>query len=270
MIFTTNISVLVRTKEQFEMVKKLKNTKAFFRIYIEADLLEEDGVIPDFEYYLALPRILRVSDEPHLTYYKTLTEDSFLKGFLVRNLEEIGWLGENGILTRSDYEFIADANLYAFNNSSIDFYKDYGLKITLPLELKKNELSGLDTSGKEMVVYGRVPLMVSAGCVHNTLEGCNKISGFSTVTDRTDSKFLVYKSCLRCENIIYNSIPTSLHQFTNTISSFNLEAVRIEFTDETSNELTDVVNVFFDCFSGNNTPLVQYKFTKGYFKRGVE
>ena len=45
---------------------------------------------------------------------------------------------------------------------------------TAPLELNYNELREVGLESSELVVYGHVPMMVSAQCVTKTVAGCRK------------------------------------------------------------------------------------------------
>ena len=44
---------------------------------------------------------------------------------------------------------------------------------TVPYELNEREIGKRDNTNSEMVVYGYLPMMVSAQCVQKNLNGCN-------------------------------------------------------------------------------------------------
>ena len=52
--------------------------------------------------------------------------------------------------------------------------------MTLPVELNARELSDAGVRG-ELIVYGYLPMMVSAQCVKKTMEGCTGRPGRSYI-----------------------------------------------------------------------------------------
>ena len=89
----------------------------------------------------------------------------------------------------------------------------------LPRELSGTECGTLcDGIPGEVLftVYGRAPMMISAGCVRKTSGQC-KGSGdaFLQIRDRMGETFPVRCVCGRdrdlCHNVIFNSVPLSLH-----------------------------------------------------------
>ena len=65
-------------------------------------------------------------------------------------------------------------SVYTFNRETRQLYQDCFApdSYTAPLELNRRELEALPPQNQEMVVYGRVPMMVSAGCVKRSLGAC--------------------------------------------------------------------------------------------------
>ena len=61
---------------------------------------------------------------------------------------------------------------------------------TAPLELNSRELRELDIRNGELLVYGRIPVMVSAQCIERTTSGCSKKPGVRVLQDRRDENSL--------------------------------------------------------------------------------
>ncbi|NLL79285.1 MAG: U32 family peptidase [Clostridiales bacterium] len=226
---------------------------------------------PEFTFYMALPHIFRKRSEAFMEKaYRNLLLWQ-VDGVLVRNLEEIAWLREKGYKKPVQ----ADPNLYVWNREAERFFEELSVQTTLPLELSKAEMKQLDTTGKELVVYGRTPLMITANCVRKTMTQC-LIAGenaqdreaFFHLTDRYRKEFPVWTNCTHCYNIIYNSVPTSLHSFLERGGKWD-EILRLNFTTESRKETEEILHFFADgCRKSDRLPFAEY--TSGYYKRGVE
>ena len=83
-------------------------------------------------------------------------------------------------------------------------------ELTLPVELNEKELAAAGCAGKELIVYGRLPVMVSAQCVRRTVSGCDRKPGLLWLKDRMGKEFPVRNCCRFCCNTIYNADPLSL------------------------------------------------------------
>ena len=125
----------------------------------------------------------------------------------------------------------------------------------------------------EKVFYGYLPLMYTANCVQNTLDGCRKSDAETQLTylqDRYQKQFPVLRNCAHCINIIYNCVPLSLHrEFANFLESGwpGVAACRIDFSIETGTQAAEIVQYFMSGAVGE-PPYDTY--TSGHEKRGAE
>lgn len=87
-----------------------------------------------------------------------------------------------------------------------------------------------------MVVYGYLPMMVSAQCVQKNLNGCNHSYSLVRLKDRMGKYFPVKSYCTSCYSVIYNSLPLGLVKEADEIRSMHPAAVRLNFTIETLEE----------------------------------
>ena len=268
------------------------------RIYIDSDLYmtEHDRVVSllrthgDLHYALALPYVLRTRDEAYLREltnkvkedcrdHETDTDlhsrqggrrkcDTLISGFLVRNIEGFAYAATFG----ESYELIPDAGLYSFNTESLRFWADYTKECTLPYELNRKESAQLVRSAKElgmrtaMIVYGTIPMMVTANCIRKTAARCHadghgKPHSDLRIRDRYGTDFPVETNCLHCYNIIYNSIPYSLHLQENEVKRIGADIRRYDFTTESAQDCRRIL-------TGESFPYEVY--TTGHLKRGVE
>ena len=123
-----------------------------------SDILEKQGM------FYILPPVFRMETAARYTEeYKRLKEIP-LTGFVVKNLESYQWL----LKMKNKLPVIIDANLYTFNSRAADFWKSQHnvLYVTLPVELNAKELKMRGCKDAELIVYGHLPMMTSAGCVY--------------------------------------------------------------------------------------------------------
>jgi len=211
---------------------------------------------------ISLPYILREEEEPYLEkLYSLCGQDGPFSGFLIRSADGLGFLTgrpKSGL-------WHLDASVYTWNKAAAE---QFGKKIDsfcLPYELKAAEQRQLTDSGLpfEKIVYGRIPMMITANCILNTAERCRRGSSAKTVlTDRYGKNFPVLRSCAHCTNIIYNCVPLSLHrELTRWEGRVRL---RLDFTVEDKTETMAVLNTFL---LGKDPGYAEY--TTGHEKRGV-
>lgn len=74
------------------------------------------------------------------------------------------------------------------------FWDRKPVRDTVPLELNRKELQERDNTHSEMFLYGNLPLMVSAQCVHANAgadRGCDKMRTVTYLKDRYGKYFPV-------------------------------------------------------------------------------
>lgn len=191
-----------------------------------------------------------------------------LDGFLVRNLEELGYLKRLGLADKA----VCDHSLYAFNDESKAFLEEQGvLRTTVPLEQNGGEIRRRDNENSEWIIYGNYPMMISAQCLKKTYNVCDKKGGFTRLKDRYGNFFAAQCECNFCYNVIYNSVPTGLLREAEQIKAASVSAVRMNFTIEGKAETGRLLDLFLDVYKKNkDVPGQVPEFTKGHFKRGVE
>ena len=271
--------VSVTSHEQLQQVIKQGKECKIAKIYINSDLIlksefsmAELAEMPDTEVVLALPHILRRGDTEYLEklYELALKEQDRISGFLVRCMEGLGFL-----LARKYIGAIyTDAGFYIWNQSTLQEWEQHISAFCLPYELKSSELrqvlAGSDLPC-EKIFYGRIPMMITANCVARTTGECRKgrAQGIQLI-DRYRKKFPVYLNCVHCMNIIYNSVPLSLH---GDISKWQGQVgIRLDFTVEDKEETKKVLEFFQEVLSevsGKRKPPYE-EYTTGHEKRGVE
>ena len=267
------LHVLLDTPDGFDTVLELESVREL--------QLEADGFEPDqwsayaFSCHeagkrcvLALPVIFRTEAirffEKNWQY---LTEAGF-DGLLVRSMEEIVYVKEKGF----SISLFGDHNLYVFNQTAKETYDQMGLtRQTLPLELNSQELEQLGCQGMELVVYGYLPVMTSAQCIQKTTDRCTHRPGLLRMRDRTGKDLTVKNRCTFCYNTIYNPSPLSLLGQEHLIHRLAPDAIRLQFTWETKEQIRQIVQAYSAVFLEGKTGQIPFTdITRGHFKRGVE
>lgn len=250
--------------------------EAVSRVYLAADSMKPEtfaGAVQEChlqgkECFLALPQIFRKQLERFLDKNWKLLEQAGFDGILAGSMEEISYIKakawQNPIL--------ADHNLYTWNQESREQYREMGcVGDTLPVELNYKELQRRGGTGSEWIVYGRLPVMVSAQCIVKTIKGCKHQPEILLLKDRIGKEFPVRNHCTFCYNTIYNTNPLSLLSQREEAEKLHVKAVRLQFTVETEAEVKRVVTAFADSFIRERAaeePMADY--TRGHFRRGVE
>ena len=91
--------------------------------------------------------------------------------------------------------------MYIFNKEAKLFWKDKNVHaFTAPVELNEKELMDLGLEELELMVYGYLPLMVTAQCLYTSTNACNKCKAASNkidyILDRMGKRFYVKASCV--------------------------------------------------------------------------
>lgn len=216
--------------------------------------------------FLVLPHIFRKKEREKYQAITDKIKPEMLDGFLVKSLEELAFLKENGLDKK--YEVRLNYNLYVFQPWAKNFYREKGYsRFTVPVELNEEEIKSLGVNDCDFIIYGRLPLMVSAQCVRDNVMKCSggkKTDGI-VLKDRMGAEFPVRQNCESCYNIIYNSACFSLLG-TGVQEQFTPAGWRLDFTLESKEEMQEVLRAFF----GGDLISLKGPFTKGHFKRGIE
>ncbi len=188
-------------------------------------------------------------------------------GILVRCLEELGLLHD----LQLDELAVLDASVYTMNSRAERYWAQHGYpKNTVSQELNAAELRGRENANSELIIYGRVPMMISAHCLQKTLRSCSHSNENLSLVDRKHARFPVACKCSTCFNVIYNAVPLSLLGEREQIEELGCSAYRISLTTEDERTSREVVRAFADVFVSGTAAEVSFETTRGHFRRGVQ
>lgn len=266
----------VLTKQQFLTALQMQTE----RIYVDYRLIMDEGLVAiaallqskkteGQEFFVSAPYVSRADGEKYLIKIRQAVESGIFQGVLVRNLESFGYFEEYLM----PGQLMLDAGIYVWNRESICFFDKRASGFCLPVECNAGEWKGLlAVSNGDLepsaLVYGRLPMMITAGCISKTEGKCKKTSGITMVKDRYEKIFPVYHDCLSCYNVIYNSVPLSLHRMFH--DGMRPICCRMDFTIENGEETAEIIKFFRQLASGEYREPAYRQYTTGHYKRGVD
>lgn len=219
--------------------------------------------------FLVLPHIFRKKERAR---YEQASEELLhgkFSGFLAKSLEELAFLKEQDFSRHMEIRL--NYNLYVFNKEAKQFFLEQGYsRFTAPAELNAEELETLGIEDCDLLMYGRLPLMVSAQCLRDNALTCaqGKARDGLVITDRLGAEFPVRRFCASCYNIIYNSVCFSLLGRQEEAERLHPMAYRLDFTLEPREETRRVLDAFL-AKEALSAPAGE-AYTKGHWKRGID
>ena len=253
----------ISTEEQF--APELAELKPGY-LYAPALLMAErfERVMPfltnDTVPVAVLPRV--ITDDETEEVYRALEKLSGygVKEALVGNIGHVALAKQAGMGVRGDF------GLNAFNSRTLDVLRTAGLlSATASFELRLSQIRDmkkpLDT---EMIIYGRLPVMVSDQCVIRQSAGKCNCQVPAQLSDRTGSVFPVVKE-YGCRNVIYNAHKLYLADKRSELLSAGLWGMRLLFTTESARESVEVAKAYLGLNDYQPNML-----TRGLYYRGVE
>lgn len=207
-----------------------------------------------------LPRVITDTETEGVASMLRKVRDSGFDQALVGNLGHIALARAAGFAVRGDF------GLNAFNSHTLQVLADAGLlSATASFELRlaqvRDLIKCLDT---ELIIYGRLPAMVSDQCIISHSAGTCACQAPATLSDRMGSVFPVMKE-FGCRNVIYNAHKLFLADKIEDVLSCGLWAGRLLFTTETARECVLVTRAYQGQSDYRPNGL-----TRGLYYRGVE
>lgn len=275
---STEVRVLIEDAEQLPAVLKADFVDT---VYLDCMLYTRENLICKLsedidrvhasgkKAFYVFPFIFR--QQTSLFYEKIMPELKKLPldGIMVRSLDEIAFVKEWG---NGNWQMVSDSNLYTYSNEAAEYFYRLGMiQDTIPVELNRKEILRRENSRSEMIIYGRLPLMITAQCIHKNTLGCMHQPKVLNLKDRYSVHFPVKNFCSECYNVIYNSLPVCLFKEDVTVKKIAPAAVRLSFTTETEEETEQILTIYGDIYkNGGILGQMPMECTNGHFKRGVE
>lgn len=213
---------------------------------------------------VVLPRILWQREQPEAI--KNLTR---LRELGVRTAYASTWSGVR-IAKNLGFTVRGDFGLGAMNSETLVQLKELGLEsAVLSFELRKERVRDLGKPlNTELLVYGRLPLMVMENCIIKNRTGkcaCRRVTGkVPLLTDRKGKQFPVLRA-YGCRNEILNCAPLYLADKPEVWRKSGLWAARLRFTSESPEECAAILEQY-----RTGKAVLPGDFTRGLYFRDVE
>lgn len=260
------LCVSTETKEQLSEVLLSPRVS---RVYLD-ESMTEDGELPRLlesvrkagkQAGLRMRRVQRLTDPGKNSLENVKANLDVLDAVLVRTLDQAVQLRE--IPKEKRPELVFDYTVYGYNRAAADFLFSLGADcLTDPIELNFRELLVLrqeNSIPRELLVYGHLPMMVSANCVHCTTKGCDRKNSITSLGDRMQKTMPVRAYCKYCYNEIYNAEPCVLYDLYEECLRLQPCRQRMDFSVEKRKTVRQIL-------SG----AVPSMLTRGHFHHGVD
>ena len=242
---------------------------------------DEQGrsVCKKIRYVCVLPPVFRVNNRERIRQEILNASRRGYSGILVRTLEELAL----ALQERYEGGIIADSSLYSWNSRAMGALAADCSRIVCSLELNQgavlDAVRAADSGDTQEIlnrivlpVYGRIPMMESAGCVRKTEKLCSKKDGFWYLEDRRGMQLPVRCRCGVCANTIYNAVPLSLHQFAGRGLYGKVSVHLCMFTTEDREQTRRILQYFGSLRNGGQKKAARPpfdQFTNGHYKTGA-
>lgn len=256
--------VQVTTKEQItDKLLKMKPEA----LYVPLHILAEDPIYCHelsrrVKVAAVLPRIVQDHEMERVKQDLRTVRDMGVRDALVGNLGMLLPVREMGFRIRGDYGL----NLY--NSQAVNLMRELELKsATLSFEMTLPQIRDVSKAVPcEILVYGRLPLMVTENCLIKGRNGtCTCHLSMGKLMDKTGAEFPIIKDGNSCRSILLNGKKLSWLDRQKDLGRLGLWGIRLYFTTESPREVDNVLSNYL-----NPTPFDPGACTRGLYLRGLE
>ncbi len=208
------------------------------------------------------PRIVHDQELEKLKEGLRLARNMGIREALIGNLGLLIPVRECGMRGRGDF------GLNVFNSRSMMVCKELEMTAaTVSFEMTLPQIRDLSKLvDAEMLVYGRMPLMVTENCVIKNRTGqCSCNQGPAKLVDRTGAEFPIIKDGRSCRSVVLNGKKLSMLDRKKDLARMGLWGVRLYFTTENRQEVDRVLRDYQE-----GTPFDPGACTRGLYLRGLD
>ncbi len=261
--------------ETEEQLKCILQRSWIERIYLDSHIADGESLekmagmvrASGKECFLVLPKVVREKAKAWMKKQLPLWKKIGFDGYLTGSAEGVCFL-KNYVKKGT---IVGDHSLYTYTKDAEKEWKDWGVDSSVaPVELNRSEIKQRGLQDMEMIVYGHLPMMISAQCLHQSSHGCIASRKDFQLKDRIGNLFTVRNYCRECYNIIYNSKPLSLLDVCDQLKANGLRAARLDFTIEDGNKTEEILELFEQTARQKKNLKQLTEYTRGHWKRGIE
>lgn len=258
------LTVQVTDREQITPALLRMNPKV---LYVPAHILAADlawslELRSRVNVCAVLPRIVHDGEIPKLKEdLKTLRRLGITQA-LVGNLGLLIPVRECGMAARGDL------GLNIYSSAAVNMARELEMRsVLLSTEMTLPQIRDVSKGVPcELMIYGRMPLMVTENCLMKGRTGsCTCNQGSFKLVDKTGAEFPVMKDCGTCRSILLNGKKLSWLDRQEDLSRLGLWAVRLYFTTENPREVDQVLSDYRE-----PEPFDPGGCTRGLYLRGLD
>ena len=258
------LSVQITSEEQLtEKLLKLETVMLYVPLHILAGDLQLARLLAGRGKVAAvLPRIVHEREMTKLKANLLNIREAGITDVLVGNLGLLVTVGELGFNIHGDF------GLNIYNSGAVSMAKKLGLaSATLSFEMTMPQIRDVSKLVPcELLIYGRMPLMVMENClIHNKSGECTCHQGSIKLTDKTGAEFPVIKDGNSCRSVLLNGKKLSWLDRQEDLTRLGVWATRLYFTTENPREVDRVLADYV-----HPNPFDPGACTRGLYLRGVE
>ena len=258
------LTVQVSSREQITAQLMAMDTAM---LYVPVHILLEDSrltrqLVRRGNVAAVLPRIVH---DDELTKLKLGLTDLYSQG--VRNVL-VGNLGLLIAARDAGMTIHGDFGLNIYNSRAMHFCRELELaSACLSFEMTMPQIRDLSKAiPTELIVYGRLPLMVVEHCLMRNRTGqCTCHQGLMKLTDKTGAEFPVIKDGDSCRSVLLNGKKLYWLDRQEDLTKLGLWAVRLMLTTENAQETDRCLADFIQ-----NSPFDPGNCTRGLYLRGLD
>ena len=220
------------------------------------DVFVENGSVP----VAVLPRVITDDQVGEIA--------EMLKNVYEQGVTEalVGSIGHVLLARKLGFKVRGDFGLNTFNSYTNEVLHDVGMEsVTASFELRMAQIRDMKKpTPTEMIVYGRLPCMVTEQCIIKNSAGRCACHTPGQMADRMGSVFPVVRE-FGCRNVIYNAHKLFLADKREDYQKTGVWGTRLMFTTEAPHECVEVAKSY--------AGLSEYRpngLTRGLYYRGVE
>lgn len=230
----------------FKSTSQIPDRHPFERVFIPIDSSLEDFV--DNRAGVVIPRGLFGMENALVSSLERLKRAGVKKALC-------GNIGAYKTALDMGFEAYGDFGLNIFNSESASLINSPILSFELSLE-QANSINARDTG---LIVYGKVPLMLTRSCPVKNDIGCARCAKNGSLTDRKGYEFPVICSKYPCVELL-NSVPVYM---LDIMSEVKTDFAHFYFSNESQREIEEIIRLY----EAGEKP--DFKYTRGLYKRGT-
>ncbi len=230
----------------FRSAEQIPDKHPFKNVFIPLDSSLEDFV--DNRAGVVLPRGLFGIENEVKERLEKLKKSGVSKALC-------GNIGSYTLAKEMGFEVFGDFGLNIYNSESANMVDNPILSFELTLE-QANKINAENTG---VVVYGKMPLMLTRNCPVKNSIGCYECAKQGRLTDRKGYEFEVLCSKYPCVEMI-NTHPLYM---LDRLKEVKTDFIHFCFTTETADEVSRII----DLYKKEAKP--DFKYTRGLYQRGT-